>query len=196
MKPGLHVVQDKSKQVLAGIKSLQGLDVLVGIPGDNVTGSRGPQTGSNLRTDVVEGAGPVFSDVTNAILGIIHEFGAPEMNIPPRAFLIPGVRNEKKSIAKYLGLAVKAAMKGDKTRVMRALNSAGMVGMMGAKRKITTGPFVPLKPATVAKRRIRSKGSSYRRKASTAADVTPLIDTGQLRNALTYILRKSAGARS
>lgn len=190
MNPGVYKVKDKSQRVLEGIKSLKDVSVLVGIPSDNSPGEHGPQTGSNLRTDVLDGAGPVFSDVTNAVLGIVHEFGAPEMNIPPRAFLVPGIRNEKSSIAKYLGIATKAAMAGDKLRLMRALNSAGIVGMNGAKRKITTGPFAPLKPGTIAARRRRSKGSSYRRKATTAVDVTPLIDTGQLRNALTYVLRK------
>lgn len=189
MKNGLTVVKDNSKRVLDGIKSLQNLDVLVGIPGDSSPGEHGPQTGSNLRVDAMEGAGRVFSDMTNALLGIIHEFGAPEMNIPPRAFLSTGVRNEKKSITKYLGIAAKAAMAGDKMRVIRALNSAGIVGMNGAKRKITLGPFEPLKPGTIAARRRRSDGSSYRRKATKASDVTPLIDTGQLRNALTYVLR-------
>lgn len=194
MKPGMHVVQDKTKKVLSSLKGLGDLEVLVGIPADGEDEDTAPHSGSNLRTEPVGGRHRAVSEITNAMLGYIHENGAPEMNIPERAFLVPGIRDRQKNIARYLRTAALAATKGDTLRMMRALHAAGMSGLNGARNKISTGPFTPLKPGTIAARRRRSKGSDYRRKAKTAGDVSPLIDTGQLRNALTYVVRSAKRA--
>ena len=127
--------------------------------------------------------------MSNAVLGYIHETGAPEVNIPERPFLLPGVRDASKQVAALLKRGAQAAMAGDTARVDRALHAAGIAATNAVKRKITVGPFAPLAPSTIKRRQRRTKGSSYRRSASSAADVKPLIDTGQLRQSITYVVR-------
>lgn len=48
-------------------------------------------------------------EITNAELGYIHEYGAPEANIPARPFLIPGVESVK---GKALELMKKSYYRG------------------------------------------------------------------------------------
>ena len=50
------------------------------------------------------------------------------------------------------------------------------------KAKITDGPFEPLKPSTIAARKSKRKSRSN-------ADIKPLIDTGALRNSISYVIR-------
>lgn len=158
MKNGMLVTKDKFKIVVNSLKTIEKKDVLVGIPAE-----KAPRTGNEM---------------TNAILGYIHENGAPEINLPRRAFLMPGIRGSKDKIASYLKQAAQASMRGDKAGVERALNAAGLTGMKGAQRKITEGPFIPLAASTIRHRRAQGRTGTR-----------PLIDTGQLRRALTYVLR-------
>jgi hypothetical protein len=168
LKPGMHI-KDRTAEVERAIRSLPEQDVLVGIPAEE-----------NPR----EGGG-----IGNAALGYIHENGAPEVGIPARPWLIPGIRNDRANIAKYLGQAARAALEGKEGLVERALHAAGFSATISVQRKLHTGPFVPLRPGTIAARRRRSAGSSYRRKATTAADVKPLIDTAQMLRAVVHVVR-------
>lgn len=163
MKSGVHVIKDRVKAAMQNIRKVQFMDVLVGIPAE-----KGPRTSG---------------EVTNAVLGYWHENGIPEINLPRRAFLMPGIRSEQDKIAGYLKQATQASMRGDKAGVDRALNAAGLTGMKGAQRKITAGPFAPLAESTLRRRRARGRTGTK-----------PLIDTGQLRRALTYIVRNRSGA--
>jgi hypothetical protein len=68
----------------------------------------------------------------------------------------------------------------------RALNAAGQTAVSAVKTKIINGLEPPLSPRTVAARQRKRKG----RKAQTAAQMTPLVDTAQLLNAYTYVIKK------
>ena len=161
------------------IKKLAAMQVLVGIPQANAA-----------RTD----GGP-----TNALLGYVHENGEPSLNIPARPFLKPGIQDQQAPIQNYMRQAAKAAIEGDEIRMMHALRAAGESGVRGATNKITVGPFVPLSPRTIAARlrktqagrtrlrRMRQAGQDVA--AWGAANLKPLMDTGQLRRAITYVLR-------
>jgi hypothetical protein len=166
----MKVTRDNVKAVLAGIKELNSTRVLVGIPADKAGRHDGP--------------------VTNAALGYIHENGAPESGIPARPFLVPGVARVATDTATSLGQAGTAALEGRPQVVRKILMATGQRAVNSVQATIRAGIPPPLKPATVAGRRKRSRGSSYRRKATTAADTTPLIDTGQLLRSITYVLRK------
>jgi hypothetical protein len=157
--------RDRLKEVVEALSSLPERDVLVGIP-EETTGRQASGT------------------ITNAQLGYIHEFGAPEANIPARAFLMPGIRNAKNKVAGYFRRAGVEALNGNAAGVTRALNSAGLAAAASAQRKITAGPFEPLKPATLAARRRRGRTGTR-----------PLIDTAQLRRSLTYVVRPSGAAK-
>lgn len=190
MKSGMLVTKDRVNEVMVRVKQVVKKDVLVGIPSDSGDGELGVQDGSNLRSDHhVPGAGAILSDVLNAQLGYIHEKGAPEANIPARPFLIPGIRSAQGRITTFLKEAASAGLKGDEGLMTKNLHGAGMVAMNAVQSKLRRGPFAPLQPSTIRRRRVRSAGSKYRRKATTAADVKPLIDTAQMLKAITYVVR-------
>ena len=54
----------------------------------------------------------------------------------------------------------------------------GLQGADAVRAKITSGPFVPLAPKTLAKRRAKGRKGDK-----------PLIDTGALQRAYTYAIR-------
>lgn len=163
MKSGLYIKKDKVRVVLAGLKAIPGETVLVGIPA----------------AETVRSGDGSSDNMTNAALGYIHETGAPEVNIPSRPFLVPGVRDQTPSITRNLKEAAKAKMDGDSEKAFRYLHAAGMAGVKGAQRRITTGPFAPLAASTLRARRRRGRTGTR-----------PLIDTGQLRRSLTHVIRK------
>lgn len=115
---------------------------------------------------------------SNAQLGYIHEYGSPAANIPPRPFLIPGVADAQAQITEVLGKGGKAALEGDAAAAMRALTAAGLIAQDAVRAKITNGPFTPLAASTLAAR--AAKGF---------AGTKPLIETGKMRMAVTYVIR-------
>lgn len=120
----------------------------------------------------------VDSKMTNVDIAYIQNFGAPEANIPSREFMRPGIVNAQPKIVKALRLAGKAAFNGEDPD--KYLHMAGLVAQAAIKKKITDGPFLPLAASTVAAR-LRSGKQSDK----------PLINTGQLRNAISYVIREN-----
>lgn len=115
--------------------------------------------------------------VSNAEIGYLLETGSPAMNLPARPHLVPGVEAAQDEVSIRLTKAVDAALDGNKQRMLMYLNAAGMKATMSVKRYITTGEFASLAPLTIKARQARGKKSEK-----------PLIDTGQMRNAHTYIV--------
>lgn len=115
--------------------------------------------------------------MSNAEIGYLLETGSPAMNLPARQHLVPGIEVVQDDVGIRLTKAVDAALAGSKQRMLMYLNSAGMKATMSVKRFITTGEFEPLAPLTIKTRQMRGKKSER-----------PLIDTGQMRNAHTYIV--------
>lgn len=151
------------KKLMKALKSLPHKNVLVGIPSDK----------SNRKAEVGEKA-----DITNAELGYIHEYGAPEKNIPARPFLIPGVEEVKPQVIKYFKEAGKAAVEGNITQIEKYFHMAGLAAQNTVRAKINNGDFEPLSEVTLRLRRSRGRTGTR-----------PLIDTGQLRNSITYVIR-------
>ena len=120
--------------------------------------------------------------INNAALGYIHEHGSPARNIPARPWLVPGTRQAQKDYLPHLKKAAELAMSGDKHSVDVELHSAGIVAVSGVKLYFNTANFVPLRPSTLAARR-----------RAGFLGTRPLVRTGQLRNAINYVLR-GAGA--
>lgn len=170
--------------VLKAIRELANSEVLVGIPSDSEQPHLGNSPiGPEARTDTPNGIG-------NAALGYIHETGMPEQNIPARPFLAPGVEKVKVEITKRLKDAATAAMAGKKEVVQKNLHAVGLIAQASVRNTIAQGIPPPLSQRTVDARRRRTKGSSYRRKASGPASTTPLYDTGQLVQSISYVIRK------
>jgi hypothetical protein len=154
---------DNSKELMKAVRRLTKMDVLVGVP---------QKSGARKR-----------SKVNNAMLAYIHDNGSPLSHIPPRPFLRTGIQEGKKEIVHYLDGAAKGALNGDPEAVEKGLNAAGLVAQKSVRRKIQTGPFTPLKASTIRARRSK-------RKSRNNNSITPLIDTGQMRNSINYVIRK------
>lgn len=174
MKSGIKIIKDDTVKIASSIKALGAQRVMVGFPADEKPREDG-------------------SDITNAALGYIHNFGSPEANIPAREFMAPGILIAKDKIIANLKYAGKQILVGNTQGMTDAFDAAGQEAATGIKQKIVQGPFEPLKPATITARRRRSKGSTYRRIATSNSEVTPLIDTGRMWRAVTWVLRKAGG---
>lgn len=155
----IEKIVDNTDELLKAMAALVQNDVLVGIP-EEKTERHGDEP-------------------TNALLGYVHEHGSPTQNIPPRPFLAPGIQDAKDGIAEGMRKAGEAALDGNKSAVLANLNCVGLIASAAVKLRINNGPFVPLKPATLAAR--RRKGF---------LGTKPLIRTAQLRNAVSYVIWK------
>lgn len=202
---GVFLAVDKVGAMLEAVNALTTADVLVGVPSAKTSRKAEPNKGP----------------ITNATLAYIHEFGSPARRIPPRPFLFPGVRNAREAIAARMRLGAQQALKGDMKVVSRTLNAVGMIGRNSVVQAITSPspPFTPLRPATIrarlmktgaGRRRLkevveggRQLGMSSSQSLSVYAqarwatggaglNVQPLIDTGQLRASVTYVVRMGA----
>lgn len=107
--------------------------------------------------------------ISNVVLGVIHEYGAPEVGIPERSFL-RSTYDER--IATYEAALKKGAkdIYAEKTTARVVLGRIGERFVSDVKKKIDGGIAPELQAATIAR-----KGSSK-----------PLIDTGQLKGSITW----------
>lgn len=124
---------------------------------------------ANGTTEAKDGDG-----LTIAELAAIHEYGAPRANIPARSFIRRTF--EESTGAESLRAFMVRTARGliqEKLEVNQALNQLGAFAQSMIKNRIKEHIPPPLKPAT-----IKRKGSS-----------TPLVDTGQLINAITWEIK-------
>lgn len=187
--PGLHKLMELMKDV--------DQSVLVGVPAGAMEDGRHARTEAaakklhNRRVKRAAKSGKVaraefiFAEAKTeaiplAMIAAVHEFGSPEHNIPERSFLRGGIRRGTPKFHAVNVDSLKRVVNGEMT-VDQAVNKLGVVAVGEVKREFTVGKFVPLKPAT-----IKRKGSSR-----------PLVDTGQLRQSITYVLegKQSANAK-
>lgn len=189
MTKRVAIVKDSVSRVVRSINELVGKQVLIGIPESTTD-----------RDDEDERA-----PITNAELGYIHENGNPATNLPARPFLVPGVKSIEDVAVGELKKAAQVSLDGDVKKADVYLNRAGMIGMNGVKQEISYGNFEPLKPASVRSRRYNRKTQSLREDekqylklvaqgmspegAQNVTGIQPLIDTGQLRNSINYVVR-------
>lgn len=115
---------------------------------------------------------------TNAEIGYQNEFGSPANNIPARPHLIPGVAAVQDKAVARLTQAASAAATGRMSDAERHLHAAGLIAQNSVRRTLTTAAYHPLSERTLAERRARGRTGTK-----------PLIDTGQYRNSITYVVR-------
>lgn len=156
----VKITVDKMASIIKAINELGAKDVLVGIPEGN--------------TDRKSG-----DPATNALIGYVQEFGSPANNIPARPFLIPGVQDIQKPAADRLKVAAQRALSGDLSQAEKQLHAAGLMGQNSARAKINSNIQPKLSERTLAARRARG-----------VTRENTLVDSGQLRNAITYVIRK------
>ena len=195
---GVQRTISKTGDMLDCVAQLDRSDVLVGIPKAN-----------NPRKD---------SPIGNAAIAYIHEFGSPAHNIPERAFLRPGLKKVKNQVIALFRQGAMDCLNGS-GNVDKTLNKVGILARNSVVEAITDPepPFVPLKPATIrarlrrtaaGRRKLRGlkkiknsagwSGAQSNEALTTWAEssvmgdlnIHPLIDTAQLRAAITYVVRK------
>jgi hypothetical protein len=190
---GVTKTVDNTARVPAAIDALTKHDVLVGVPAAKAGRQQGP--------------------INNAMLAYIHNFGSPAHNIPARPFMTQGIAKARPAIIAALKQAGTDALQGDKAAVMRGLAKAGMAARNAVVAEITAPDpaFAPLRPATI-RARLRKTAAGRRKlrglkKVKEAAgwsgmqsnaalsqwagegNITALLDTGQLRASITYVVR-------
>lgn len=156
----IQTTVDGVAALMKALHALTGRDILVGIP-STATARKEPGEKAD-----------------NAMLGYIHEFGAPAANIPARPFLVPGVEAAAMQVTQRLRNAAAAALVGDAVRVNQQMVGAGMAAASSVKNRINDGITPALSEHTLAARKAKGyKGTK------------PLVRTGQLRNSITYVIR-------
>lgn len=119
----------------------------------------------------------IDEEMTNAALLYFHTHGSPLQNIPARPVIEPAIEasDNKEHIMAEFAKAARSAMQGDPDEMERHLNLAGQEGENAARGwfEDPRNAWPPNSPATIIR-----KGSDR-----------PLIDTGQLRKSIVYVIR-------
>lgn len=110
---------------------------------------------------------------STAMIAAVHEYGVPHKGIPERPFMRTSLEKNRGKRKALNEQNLKKVLNGGMS-VDAALGQLGLMASSDIKQEIKNGSFAPLKPATT-----KRKGSSK-----------PLIDTGQMRQSVTYELEK------
>lgn len=151
---------------------------------------------------------------SSAELAVIHEFGAPEINVPARPFILATFDKHRQEYRRMLTVAVQkgvaagvASGLAGAQEYLRLLNLIGMKMASDIKAYVTQGAGVPPpnSPATLA-RKLR-KGA-WKRKPMPALDEfgrlqdpgaagtpRPLVDTGRMVGAITWLVRRGGDGK-
>jgi hypothetical protein len=179
---GFSVTADEMVAFTKALKEMQAKSVLAGFPREE---------------EEPKDADGNPEPITNAALGYIHNTGSPEQNIPARPFMVEGIENVGDKIASGMESAGISALDGDPQGVEAALHAVGLTAQIGIQNKINDGPFEPLADSTLKARARRGRQGAQdeldRRAAGEDRGVEsarPLVDTGQLHDAVTYVVRK------
>lgn len=197
---GARLVVDNLQELQMAISLLADVEVLVGVPEEKTE-----------RKDEED------QTLTNAALAYVHDNGAPEVNIPARPFMIPGINDAKPQLVKALISTARAAAKASQpkkgrtsstkpdvvTAVEKGMHVVGLIAQSAIKSKINEGIPPPLSERTLRARAARGrKGATQEleRRAKGEAPSTqlakPLIDTAEMRNSVTYAIRKKSARKS
>ena len=179
MKNALKLIVDNLSSLEGNFKSLTSKEVLVGVPEEKTARQN-------------------TKEPNNAMLAYVHDNGSPAQNIPARPFMNPGILRAKEPIAAIFKRGATRCLDGDKAALTKTLNEAGLTAQASIRAVINEGIPPALKSGTL-KARIRArrgaKGAAAeleRRRLGLAEGVDlakPLVNTGQLRNSINYVIR-------
>lgn len=153
---------DNFSRIVKGLDFIKNNELYVGIPEDETD-----------RQD--------SSEVTNAELLFIHTNGSPANNIPPRPVIEPVVRNNANEISRKLSRIFNLACDGKTTDAENQLNLVGE-WVVGRIRRWFVDPANGWPPNVPSVQKAKMKKGS--------TNPRPLIDTGELRKSITYVLMK------
>jgi len=160
------VTKDRTAAVKAALKALVQDRVLVGIASEHA-----------FRDPDDEDPTP---HLNNAEIGYLNEFGAPDANIPARPHLVPGTQSALPKVEKIYREAAPKALDGDVGAIRAAHGKVGFAVTSAVKGLITDGIDPPLADRTIKQRKRRGRDGE-----------TPLLDTGQYRRNIDFVIRKA-----
>ena len=114
-------------------------------------------------------------NLTNPQIAYIVENGDTKLNIPPRPFMIPGIEAALSQLSRMYGPVIRAVINKDSP--VDGLIDIGRVGRNSIRNYLLFGDHKALAPATI-----------YMREHSGITLTIPLIETGRMRNALSYMI--------
>ena len=181
------------KRILEALKKLSEDELLVGISADTAGDRRGEDINNAelayIHTNGVRSAGmkaetdKAVEEGTPyplALQAYIKEHGSPAYRVPPRPFLEPGIEKHLDLVESGMKAALQDVLDGGDGRAQRERLGATMAAKVQAYFEEDNG-WPPLSPKTIARRKKGPDG--------TASDV-PLVDSGALRQSITYVIRK------
>lgn len=156
--------------------------------------------GVYLKVGYLGDGGATDSGLTMPQLGAVHEFGAPEANIPARPHLSPAFDANREKYVEQLARLLEQWYAG-KLSIQQALGLLGSVMASDVRALIVEGPGIspPNAPATIA----RKMGLGYKafqrnrrgKRVQGPVQLRTLVDTGRMVNALTYAVVTGRGNR-
>lgn len=161
--PTLKVTTDLTKDFKKLVSRFKNDNVLVGIPQSTATRKKEEEGGS----------------IGNATLLALNHFGSPEQHIPPRPVLLIGIREAQEDIAEQFKKIATSAIAKGVSALDVGYERLGIIASNSVKKVINQQLDIePPSETTLARRRaVGFKGTKS------------LIVTGQLRNAITYVVR-------
>lgn len=184
-------------QVKRYIKKLGGYDLLVGVPAEKDARNDGePITNAELAYIHTHGvdrpavrnhirnlraaSNQPYAQARNTAQNLYRaSMGSPAHGIPPRPIIEPAITANKEEINKRLKTIMDLFLSGEESKGEEKLRSLGMFAQNKVRAWFTDprNGWAPLSPAT---KKAKSKGGKSKD--------NPLIDTGELRKSITYVV--------
>lgn len=160
-KPTLTITGDFTEEFNKIVKSFKKDAVLVGIPQEETQ-----RTNDQM--------------INNATLLAINNFGSPLNNIPPRPVMSIGIRSAQPEISEQFKLAAQKSFAEGIDALGTYYNRAGIIASNAIKKAINSQERIePPADSTLASR-----------KSAGFTGTKALIVTGQMRNAITYVVKE------
>lgn len=147
------------------------------------------------------------AEMNNATLAFIHDRGAPDVNIPARPFLEPGIDRARPEVLEILKKAALQAVdvREKKPDVTGVLNRVGTIAASEVRKVWDDNDWEPLAESTIRakvsaalKKGGRGPMSPLEREKATKGQAQHgmmlsqepqiLVDTGALRQSITYVI--------
>ena len=199
-----QVIVDRTSELQRALTALVKKQVMVGVPGDESMRQDGGEV-TNVELAYIHTYGGViriperqqsifrliddsgnfkrngrFVRRSQSNFETVHAVPAHTVTIPPRPFLVPGIEKAQGKITDRLGEAAESALNGNLSGVDQGLHKAGLEAQNSVRAVINAGVEPELAQSTIEARRRRGRTGTV-----------PLIDSGGLRNSITYVIRNT-----
>ena len=176
--------KSKQPQIMAAVEKMKKMRVYVGIPRDKAYDN------------------PAHPDINNAELLFIHTHGSPLQNIPARPVLEPAIKADgnHQKISRGFEKAARATLRGDEAQALMGLKEAGLAAQIAAQAwfRDPRNGWAPDSDETIARKlgklspQAQEKALRAIEKAGgdTSGIVTTLVDSGNMRKAITFVVKE------